>query len=450
MTLFNQNAVVKKLNEYLETKNRELVLELGYCHGFTLLWLYKMSRGKEQWFYDTIQKIILHEGKNYTAIEADIEEFLAHIEWMQNSEKYQPDILQLDIDKIFEWEDKIALSAVMNTRELDRLLKHIIQPDLMICLSSPNHTIGVFRRGEKYFLFNPNFPNGIAEEFDNLKSLKQQLISSLYTKCNIPTKTFSLQVNILKNPREESKSTVNKTVTLEETIATTAQAQAVDHFGINSLYLASENNDAQTITYLLTKGSLVNQQNIEGKTALFIAALCGYNEIANILIAHSANPNLAEQNGQSPLYAAVAHKRVSVVRMLLANGANMLQATKQSDTPLNRVIEERSWTVFASMLIYVKDLTALQNKYGTIFQRHQEAIAKAIAAESELLPKTSANYLLYLGKKIVADEEQNYSAIRTRKSTRNRHRFFPYNKPATKTADENQIQPGELLRWGRT
>src|SRR5262245_43362738 len=115
MQIYNQDVVIDKLNHYLKLQKRSITLKKGYCHGFSLLWLYKMSIGEENWFYNTIKKITAcRKKRDYDAIEMDIEKFIAHIEWLQNSEKYVPEINQLDIDKIIELPRELSLSFLFN------------------------------------------------------------------------------------------------------------------------------------------------------------------------------------------------------------------------------------------------------------------------------------------------------------------------------------------------
>lgn len=101
MSNYNQDPVIDKLNLYLQLNQRSMKLKPGYCHGFSLFWLYNMSINNEKWFYNTIKKIVLCEKKaDFDLIQEDIEEFLAHIEWLQNSSDYVENANQLDVDKI--------------------------------------------------------------------------------------------------------------------------------------------------------------------------------------------------------------------------------------------------------------------------------------------------------------------------------------------------------------
>jgi hypothetical protein len=145
MMSYNQNAVINKLNTYLKDKNRKIKLDHGYCHGLTLLWLYKMSQGEEAWFYGVIKKMVDTPDDKLAEIEIDIEKFLAHIEWLQQPERYVPSIRQMDMDQSMEIPKELPLSSIFKPQELTPIIQAIFNPDKMIAISGPDHTIGVFR-----------------------------------------------------------------------------------------------------------------------------------------------------------------------------------------------------------------------------------------------------------------------------------------------------------------
>src|SRR5690349_21148096 len=112
---YNQSIIIAKINAYLKLKKRSLTLDQGYCHGLTLLWLYKMSEQKVKWYYDLVKRIVETPNDALLDIEIDIEKFIAHIEWLQKPEKYAPSIRQMDIDKTAEIPKEIPVSSVFES-----------------------------------------------------------------------------------------------------------------------------------------------------------------------------------------------------------------------------------------------------------------------------------------------------------------------------------------------
>ena len=67
------------------------------------------------------------------------------------------------------------------------------------------------------------------------------------------------------------------------------------------------------MSLLLEKNALVDAENIQGGTALLLAAKNGHASIVNALLAKGANPNLQAKNGLSPLTIAAAKDYTDIV-----------------------------------------------------------------------------------------------------------------------------------------
>jgi hypothetical protein len=76
--------------------------------------------------------------------------------------------------------------------------------------------------------------------------------------------------------------------------------------GLTALLLAARQGYMESAQALLAAGADVNQVSAGDKTSpLLIATLNGHFDLAKYLLDHGANPNLAEDNGATPLYAVV-------------------------------------------------------------------------------------------------------------------------------------------------
>lgn len=76
---------------------------------------------------------------------------------------------------------------------------------------------------------------------------------------------------------------------------------------------------------------------------LMIAAQGGYYKITEALLRHGADPNLGEDDGRSPLWAAVTQERIDICRLLLAHKADPNLVLKEGETtPLVIAILKKS------------------------------------------------------------------------------------------------------------
>ncbi len=76
--------------------------------------------------------------------------------------------------------------------------------------------------------------------------------------------------------------------------------------GLTPLLLAARQGYMESAQAIIAAGADVNQVSAGDKTSpLLIATLNGHFDLAKYLLDHGANPNLAEDNGATPLYAVV-------------------------------------------------------------------------------------------------------------------------------------------------
>jgi hypothetical protein len=367
------------------------------------------------------------------------------VEWMQNPSTYAPQIQQLDLDSVFDFPEKTAMSSVLSPRQLYDIIELIAHPNQMISLSCPSHTIGLYQRGKKYYLFDPNYDEGVAHVFTNKKLLAQEMVKCLFKNLSIPTMKIALEINVVTNPdkKTKNKSTINKTEFLQHVASTSEQVNGVDDFGMNSLYLACENNDVVTAEYLLQRGALPNQQRKDGETPLFAAALRGYTKLVNLLLAHGAKSSVTDIDGLSPLYTAIENDHLDVVQALLENGANPIQQTKCRFTPLALAITNQKWDVFLLMLPFIKNLgTTLEIHREELNAHKDEIMAAHHQAAKTNSPQTQKQIFNLLKQTFVEPKSIQQLLVERSLATRNRYRFFPITKQAdVEMAIDNTSEP---------
>lgn len=364
---YDQEKIIRKLNRYLARQQRELILNQGYCHGLTLLWLYEMSIGNEIWFYETIQKIIQVPIRN----DPDIEKFLSYMEWLQRPEKYVPSIRQMDINKTMEIPIALRFSGVFNPDEFENILKAVLQEKSMIVFSGPGHTIGVFRRKNIFYFFNANDRQKKAKQMTSLFALKNSILKGLFTNFGFSTEKFSLMMHVIEEKRCDTKWNV-MLHRFNENLRNMHKRTC--DLGLNPLYLATESHDTSRVDYLLENNAAVNNATLDGRFPLLIASYSGYEDIVTKLLEFGAEPdlegregiplyvaslyghmkvvqtlldfnadvNLADRDGETALFAAVESQHADIVELLLKNGADAKHVRKNEETPFDIAITHKN------------------------------------------------------------------------------------------------------------
>lgn len=92
--------------------------------------------------------------------------------------------------------------------------------------------------------------------------------------------------------------------------------------GESALHIVIKRGDETYLRYLLSRSADPNVRDARGNTPLLLAIQFGQPSMIEILVAARANPNLANLSGETPLIRAVQRRDVTMVRTLLAAKAN--------------------------------------------------------------------------------------------------------------------------------
>ncbi|XP_013879446.1 histone-lysine N-methyltransferase EHMT1 [Austrofundulus limnaeus] len=102
------------------------------------------------------------------------------------------------------------------------------------------------------------------------------------------------------------------------------------------LMAACENNQLNTVLYLLRAGAAVGHKDLRGFTCLHLAAKLGhYDIISHLLNKASRHINCQDDGGWTPITWAIEHKHKEVVHLLLSKGADVNLRDKEENVCLH-------------------------------------------------------------------------------------------------------------------
>jgi len=88
------------------------------------------------------------------------------------------------------------------------------------------------------------------------------------------------------------------------------------------LHLAAERGDLPGLQAALDQLTDINSRDAAGRTALLLATLHKQSKAVTMLLAHGADPNIADANGLTPLQAATNNGKSAIIDALKRAGAH--------------------------------------------------------------------------------------------------------------------------------
>lgn len=212
-----KNEIDKKAASALENYYPEPLFGLtGVCSGLGTWWGYTMSEKNESVFYgitdeisqclDMNNRIDLEKMHQH---EMALMKYSAHIRWLhapgdvvegieQNDLTYITEVFKLEY--IFNPDDNIKLD-VMDEKKIADMLR-ILPEERLIKIGEAGHDVSVYKRGNEFFYFDSNAPNGRAVQTSEPDMITQMIVNS-YSQ----SQWFGgyLKMNIFVNPENEKK-----------------------------------------------------------------------------------------------------------------------------------------------------------------------------------------------------------------------------------------------------
>ncbi len=119
-------------------------------------------------------------------------------------------------------------------------------------------------------------------------------------------------------------------------LAATADLAAIGDKRVTLLQWALFTRSLDGVQVLLDAGADPTQPGMDGDTAVHFACMLEEPQFLEAVLAHGADPNAANaETGAAPLRAALMTEREEQFRMLLAAGANPDHADDMGNTPLH-------------------------------------------------------------------------------------------------------------------
>ncbi len=188
-------------------------------------------------------------------------------------------------------------------------------------------------------------------------------------------------------------------------LARGANANAPDYSGRTPLHAAviscgwrRGECDTQTVRLLIAHGAALNTRDVGGRTPLYFAANANANANGNdgnwegavrALVGAGADPNVATNDGDYALIAAVSNRRADIVELLLSGGANPNVCTPDGDTALSVAADRGGVELFQVLLAAGADPDAARKDGATPRQlasrRGDREMARAAAQDAECI-----------------------------------------------------------------
>lgn len=142
-------------------------------------------------------------------------------------------------------------------------------------------------------------------------------------------------------------------------------------------------SDEDRVKFLIDKGADVNKQDSQGWTPLANAARQRKDKIAEILIEHGADPNLAS-DGTTPLIAALMRDSVPTIEVLLKHGAKIEEPGTEGYRPLSMAIADSRYDSAKALIEHGADINAASG---------EDSLTPLMVAAAQTGPAEGARFL---------------------------------------------------------
>ncbi len=224
-------------------------------------------------------------------------------------------------------------------------------------------------------------------------------------------------------------------------VAAGADIEQRDQSGNTPLMLATLGigNDADIVAFLLKKGASLEAVDNNKCTALCHAAKNHSFATARLLLEAKANPNVSDQQGNTPLMLAVSpYDRAELVQMLLEYGADINATNSVRETALNNAAISNSTTTLKVLIDAKADINIPDLINYTPL--HSAALADRTETVRFLLQAGADPYLKDVNNHSAFDHATGKSAWLLRQWQNNGGKLPPSEKPAPPPPPKDELK----------
>ncbi|PON57923.1 Voltage dependent potassium channel [Parasponia andersonii] len=210
-----------------------------------------------------------------------------------------------------------------------------------------------------------------------------------------------------------------------------------------SLCFAATRSDDLLLHRLLSRGSDPNEPDVNGRTAMHIAAANGNEHCLVLLLEYGANPNAKDLSGNVPLGEAIQGRHESLIKLLLENGAEILP--KDVGHFACALVEQNNLELLRHIVHYGYDVTLPKNDGTTALHaavcEGNEEIVSFLLEQGANIDKPDSNGWTpraladHQGHEEIKDLFQNKVDIRTSSSS-----FVPAPKDQRRPIDLTKLK----------
>lgn len=157
------------------------------------------------------------------------------------------------------------------------------------------------------------------------------------------------------------------------------------------LWYAAEAGHLDVVRWLVSEGVNINERNIDGKTACYIASAKNNLAVVEFLTASGADVTILNKNNQSPLYVAAANGYLEIVRTLCQSAEDVVD-----------YIQGRTYTA-KSTISTDTVLICLRNRHYHVFLLLVDLVGQVSSKGALNILLYSVDYICSLSKSYIRD-----------------------------------------------